>query len=205
MNFIQGTKRFLVTTLIGGLLVILPIGLFIWLVTLVWGLLSRIIAPIVNLIRVDFINNDFVIQLIAFALIISICFFVGLFVRTQIGKTIWINIEENILEKLPFYKTIKDTVGTLFSSRNKSFRQVVLVEVMNTQMTGFVTDQHKNGLYTIFVPTAPNPTNGFIFQMPKEKLTFLDLSPEDAMRTIIGMGTGSGIIFGEKLAHEEDS
>ncbi len=197
-------KRFLMTTLLGGLLVVLPIGLFIFLIQVLWNFVSKLIQPIVKLLKFQNITNDTIIGLIAFAIVIAGCFFVGLFVRTRFGKGIWRYFERNLLELLPFYKTIKDTVGTLFSSRGKSFKKVVLVDVMNTQMTGFVTDEHKNGLYTVFVPTAPNPTNGFIFHLPQNKLQFLDISPEDAMRSVIGVGTGSGILFGEKLKYEEE-
>ena len=58
-------------------------------------------------------------------------------------------------------------------------------------MTGFITDQINDTLYTIFVPTAPNPTNGNIYHVPKELITFLDVSTQDAMRTVMGMGTGT--------------
>ena len=197
-------RRFLVTTLIGGLLVVLPIGLFFFLIQVLWNFVSRLIQPIVKLLKFQNITNDTIIGLIAFAIVVAGCFFIGLFIRTRFGKGLWRYFDKNFLEKLPFYKTIKDTVGTLFSSKGKSFKRVVLVEVMSIQMTGFVTDEHKNGLYTVFVPTAPNPTNGFIFHLPESKLQFLDINPEDAMRTVIGVGTGSGVLFGEKLAYEEE-
>jgi len=195
-------KRFLTTTLLGGLLVVLPIGLFLGLVNFLWDLVSKLIKPVVNFLKFETFGNEFLIQLTAFAIVIAACFFIGLFVRTRIGKGIWRFIETNILEKLPFYKTIKDTVGTLFSSRDKSFKKVVLVDVMNTQMTGFVTNEHTNGIITVFVPTAPNPTNGFIFHLPADKLIFLDISPEDAMRTVIGVGTGSNILFDDAKKKE---
>ncbi len=62
-------------------------------------------------------------------------------------------------------------------------------------MTGFVAEQLSPNMYSIFVPTGPNPTNGFIFHVPEEKIQFVDAKPEDAMRTIIGVGTGSSILF----------
>lgn len=197
-------KRFLTTTLLGGLLIVLPIGLFLVLVNFLWVQISKLINPIEKILKFEAFDNVFLIELMAFAIVIAACFFIGLFVRTRIGKGIWRFFESNILEKLPFYKTIKDTVTTLFSSRDKSFKKVVLVEVMNTQMTGFVTNEHKSGIITVFVPTAPNPTNGFIFHLPPDKLTFLDVTPEDAMKTVIGVGTGSNILFDNGKHTEEE-
>ncbi len=188
-------KQFLFTTLIGGLLIILPIGLFYLLVKFLLTQVAKVIRPIVGLIKIEGLDNVFLLQGIAFLIVIAFCFFVGLFVRTRSGKQLYMYFEESVLAKLPFYNTIKETVQQLFSSRGKSFSQVVIADVMNTKMTGFVTCEHDNGYYTVFVPTAPNPTNGYIFHLTKDQLQFLDIKAEDAMRTIIGVGTGSEILF----------
>ncbi len=85
-----------------------------------------------------------------------------------------------------------------FGAKKTPFSQVVLVDVFDngSLMTGFITDDEiKEDFFTVFVPTGPNPTNGFIFHVKKDKVKYLDTRPEDAMRTIIGMGTGSRILF----------
>ena len=100
-----------------------------------------------------------------------------------------------MLSRIPFYSTLRDTVQQFFGRKKMPFSQVVIAEVMNTKMTGFVTDERDDHTFTIFVPTAPNPTNGFIFHVKESQLEFLDARPEDAMRTIFGMGTGSSKLF----------
>ena len=79
------------------------------------------------------------------------------------------------------------------------FTDVVLVDVFSngTRMTGFITDEHASGNLTVFVPTGPNPTNGFIFHVTKEQVTRLDadIRTDDAMRTIIGVGVGSSSVM----------
>ena len=71
-------------------------------------------------------------------------------------------------------------------------------------MTGFVTDHRKDGTYTVFVPTATNPTNGFVVHAKERELEFLDIRPDDALRTIIGMGTGSHLLFGVEHPYHPD-
>lgn len=186
-------QRFSFTTLIGGLLVLLPITIFVVLVRFVFDLISGFLKPIAALF--GFIQNEFLVQLISFALVIAFCFFVGLAVRTRSGKTLYTYLEKQLLERLPFYTTIRGTVQQVFGDKGSSFSKVVLISVFEVQMTGFVTSESPNGIYTVFVPTAPNPTNGFIFHTTADKLVFLDLPPEDAMRTVIGVGTGSDIMF----------
>ncbi|MEM9888156.1 MAG: DUF502 domain-containing protein [Bacteroidota bacterium] len=192
--FTKKLITFLTTTLLGGVLVLLPITLFILLVQFVLRIATRVIEPIAAI----FSNASLaplIAYLLAFAIVVAFCFVVGLFVRTRSGNAVVRYFNRYYLSKLPFYNTIQETVRQFFGKKGSSFSQVVLVDVFDTLMTGFVTAEHENGIYTVFVPTAPNPTNGFIFHVKKEKLIFTDTKPEDAMRTVIGVGTGSGILF----------
>ncbi len=202
---LKNIRQFLLTTLIGGLLVLLPIGLFYLLVKFIFDLAATVIKPIANLITIEGMDNNYILQGIAFLIIIAACFFVGLFVRTRSGSQLYSYFEQRSLAKLPFYNTIKETVQQLLSNRDKSFSQVVIADVMQTKMTGFVTHKHDNGYYTVFVPTAPNPTNGYIFHLRSDQLEFIDVKAEDAMRTIIGVGTGAEILFNapKKKTEEE--
>lgn len=192
-NFIKRLRRFFVTTVIGGIVVVLPITLFIVLIRFIFNFIAVELRPLRTLFPFSDNVADWLIDLLSFAIVIAGFFLIGLIIRTEFGKKFFTRIEENWLRQLPFYSVLRDTVQQ-FASKNKSpFSQVVLVDVFSnpTRMTGFVTDDHGNGTYTVFVPTGPNPTNGFIFHVTTEQIEFLDVRPEDAMRTIIGVGTGS--------------
>ncbi|MEM8528471.1 MAG: DUF2208 family protein [Bacteroidota bacterium] len=195
-------KEFLTTTMIGGFLVLLPITIFIFLVQFVFRIVARVIEPIARVFY-SVEMADFLANLLGFIIVVAFCFIVGLLVRTRSGKTIVRYFNTFYLSKLPFYNTIQEIVQQLFGKKENSFSQVVLVDVFDTLMTGFVTDEHPNGIYTVFVPTAPNPTNGFVFHVKKEKLIFTEVKPEDAMRTVIGVGTGSAVMFKQKEKMEE--
>ncbi len=202
-NFWIRLRKFTETTLIGGLLVLLPITIFIVLVRFVLQLITKFISPIANL----FSGIELPLALINFislGIVISFCFVVGLVVRTRSGNTIINYMNRKYLAKLPFYTTIQETVRQIFGKKEDSFSRVVLIEVFGLLMTGFVTDNTKDGIYTVFVPTAPNPTNGFIFHAKEEQLTFLDVKTEDAMRTVIGVGTGSHILFNKQEVNSSE-
>ena len=62
-------------------------------------------------------------------------------------------------------------------------------------MIGFLSDQMEDGRYSVFVPTGPNPTNGFIFLVDKNQLTLTEIRPEEAMRIVVGVGTGASEFF----------
>ena len=82
------------------------------------------------------------------------------------------------------------------------FKQVVLVDPFDSGvlMTGFVTEKINEDLYTVFVPTAPNPTNGNIYHVPKTRLHLLTSKADEAMRTVVGMGTGSSCLFDDNFS-----
>ena len=188
-------KKFLLTTIIGGFLVVLPLGLLVAIVQFLVNFLRRVLSPMRGLISFSPNVETWLIDLISFLVIILAFFVIGLIVRTGVGRRVHSVIENRILKQIPFYSTLRNTVQQFVGRKKMPFSQVVIADVMNTKMTGFVTDEHPDGTYTIFVPTAPNPTNGFVFHVDKAQLRFLSVRAEDAMRTVVGMGTGSAQLF----------
>lgn len=199
-GFFQRLRRFFLTTFIGGLVVVLPITLFIAVVRLIINFLTNIVEPVGELLQ---FSDDFaawIVQLLSLAIVIFAFFLMGLLVRTELGNKFFINLEERWLMPLPLYGTIRETVRQFIGKDKMPFSQVVLADVFGggTLVTGFITDELGNDYYTIFIPTAPNPTNGFVFHVHRSKIKFLDVRSEDALRTVIGLGTGSNMLFNAK-------
>ncbi|MCP4123337.1 MAG: DUF502 domain-containing protein [Bacteroidetes bacterium] len=181
------------TTLIGGFLVILPLAILFIVFNWIFNVVVSLIQPITRFLTFGGRIDLFLANLLAIAIIILLCFGLGLFVKTTMGNYIYREIDEKILGKIPFYKGIRDTVKQ-FSNREKApFSKVVMVNVFNsgTLMTGFITDEHDNDMVTVFVPTGPNPTNGFIFHVNLDQITEIDITVEEAMKAIISVGAGS--------------
>ena len=183
-------KNFLFTTLLGGVTVILPVVIFVWVINIVIHLVGAVIAPLSYLIQFDI--APVVIDLLSIIIIVLVCFATGLIIRTRVGNAIYAYIEKQWLERLPVYSSIRDIVQQFTGKKRTAFKQVVILAPYGgeTLMTGFVTDEDGDD-FTVFVPTAPNPTNGFVFHMKRAQLKFLDVKTEDAMRTVVGMGAGS--------------
>jgi uncharacterized membrane protein len=94
------------------------------------------------------------------------------------------------------YSTVKQ-VNDAFSSNKSSFKQVVMVEFPHpgSQAIGFVTGEHKtftsNGevLISVFIPTTPNPTSGFMILVPENKLIKLNMSVAEGIKFTISLGS----------------
>jgi len=194
-------KNFINTTLLGGFIVLLPLAIVVMLAKYLVGIIMQLLKPLAVLIHnsLDLELPQIFYNVIALVLVILLFFFLGLFVRTRIGKNVFDGFERKYLVKLPLYSVIKKTVQQFSGVEKMPFSEVVLVDAYGSGvlMTGFLTDSNpEQGIYTVFVPTAPNPTNGFIFHVQEHQIIHTpNIKTEDAMRTIIGMGVGSEKVF----------
>jgi len=161
--------------------VLLPFAILAFILKLIIQFIVNIIRPLTKLINLEIPLS--LINLMVFTGIIIFCFLIGLFIRTQLGKTSLQYFEINWLEKLPAYATIRDIVQQFTGAKKTPFRRVVLVDAFDSgaYMTGFITDEDEQ-MYTVFTPTAPNPTNGYVFHVPKTKVIHIDARAEEAIR-----------------------
>jgi len=185
-------KSFLKTSIIGGVVVILPMFIFIMVFKWLFGWVTDIIHPVTDLIVTKANMNKIFADALVIAVIVISCFIIGIIVKTKIGKFIHEKLESRILKIAPGYSTIKEIVMQ-FIGKKFPFSSVALVRIFenDTLLTAFITDTHADGSYTVFIPTAPNPTSGFIYHIKNEYIQHVNISVEEAMRSIITCGAGS--------------
>jgi uncharacterized membrane protein len=140
-------------------------------------------------------------SLVALVLAVVLISVAGVLARYYIGKKV-IEWTDRVLMRVPllnkFYGAIKQ-VNDAFAGNKHSFKTVVLVEFPGpgNYSVGFITSeqqgeiQQKTGrkLISVFVPTTPNPTSGFLIMVPEEKLTKLDMSVTNAIKYIVSLGS----------------
>lgn len=190
-------KRFITTTFLGGFLIFLP--LVILLITFNWmfEVVSHYLKPISTLLVEAVRIQEFFALLISMAIFLGICFFLGLFVKTRYGNIIYSVLEKNILKKVPGYKIVKETIVQLFGSQKNLFSGVALVNLFGneTLVTAFVTEEHTNGWFTVFLPSGPAPTAGFTYHLPPKYVHKVNYPIDMAMKTVISLGAGSKSII----------
>jgi uncharacterized membrane protein len=186
-------QTFVKTTILGGVVVMLPFVIMIFVVKWLFGYVSSVIEPftsaVVTNIRMPEIFGDIVVIL----LILFACFVVGVFVKTRVGVWILGGLEDSLFRRAPGYTTIKETVSQLLGKEKSPFSTVALVQLFgsDTLVSAFVTDSHPDGSHTVFVPTGPNPTSGMIYHVEGRYVHTVDVPVEETMRTIISCGAGS--------------
>ena len=147
---------------------------------------------------------------------VSILILTGAFVANLFGRKL-VGFWETILGHIPLVRTIytsvKQVLETLFNSNIESLRRVVLIEYPRKGIwsLGFQTNEalaaasetSGNDLVSVFIPTTPNPTSGFVVMLPAEDITQLNITVEDGFKFIISMGVivpeGSATDFSQKM------
>jgi uncharacterized membrane protein len=191
--------------LIAGLLVVIPLATTIWLATTV----SRFVLAFLTSIPKQF--NPFntlhplLQELINLGLGLLVpllgILLIGLMARNIVGRWL-LEFGEGTLLRIPVagsvYKTLKQLLETFLRDNSSRFRRVVLVEYPREGLyaLGFVTGAMASSIQadfsetmlSVFIPTAPNPTTGWYAVVPERLVKDLDLSVEDAFRTIISAG-----------------
>ena len=186
-------KEFVKSTIIGGLLVILPLAIFTFVLTWVFELIRKAIKPLTDILVKNSSLQGIVADITVIGFLVLLCFAVGVVVRTRLGKWIYIAFEAKFLLKAPGYSLIKETVSQFLGNKKSPFSAVALVQIFgnDTMVSAFITDEHEDGSYTVFVPTGPNPTSGNIYHLPEKFVHPVDIGVETAMKSIISCGAGS--------------
>jgi uncharacterized membrane protein len=186
-------KSFLKTTLMGGALVVLPIVVLLIVFNWLYQFIADKIKPITYIMSETARLQEFYASIAALLLIVLSFFIVGIVLKTKIGRFAFNFFERKILTKLPLYKIIKDTTEQFVGSEKMLFKHVALVNIWgnDTRMTAFITEEHDDGSFTVFVPSGPAPTAGFIFHLPGDKVQKVNYPVDKTMKTILSLGAGS--------------
>jgi len=186
-----------------GIVVIAPVGLTIWLIWTVVGWFDGVVLP---LVPSKFKPDQYIgINLRGVGVIIFLFFtiIVGWAAKGLIGRSL-IRFAETVVDRMPvvrsIYSGIKQISETVFAQTDRSFEKACLIQYprrgiwaigfISTTAKGEVSERAETGgrLLSIFVPTTPNPTSGFLLFFPEEDVIPLDMSVEDAAKLVISAG-----------------
>ena len=186
-------KSFLMTSILGGLAVILPVAVLVGAFSWIFKFITGMIQPLTHILVVKSDIKEILGHIVVLTIIVVVCFILGIVVKTGIGKFIHGFLEKSFLQRIPGYSLVKETVLQFIGDKKSPFSSVALVNIYcnETMVTAFITDEHEDGSYTVFVPTGPNPTSGNIYHVSSKWVHKIDASVEDTMRSIISCGAGS--------------
>lgn len=196
-----------------GLVVIAPVGLTIWLIWSVVGWIDGFVLPLVPLqyhpdrLIQDLLGLDPSVQInvrgIGVVIFLLFTVLVGWMAKGIIGRS-FIRFAESLVERTPvvrsIYSGIKQISETIFAQSERSFETACLIEYPRRGIwaIGFISTEAKaeiaarsdptDVMMSVFLPTTPNPTSGFLLFLPKRDVIELDMSVEDSAKLVISAG-----------------
>jgi uncharacterized membrane protein len=176
------------TTLIGGVLVILPIYVAVLLLAkAVTGLLA-LLTPVTAQLPAGVQFR----QVVAILLLIVLCFVVGLVVRTGPGLRAKNAFEQVVLERLPGYTFLRGLAKRLTGHSEEQTLQPALVEIEEALVPALIVEELEDGSYTVLVPSAPTPMAGSVYILPRDRVHPVDLPFTKAISVFTKWGMGAG-------------
>jgi uncharacterized membrane protein len=188
-----------------GVLLLAPLWVTVWAFSKVIAFVGGTFRPLFFFYLPETLRDrpslTLVWDILATIVVILLVALLGYISHYVFGK-FFLQIFERFIQRIPgvsaVYNTVKQIVDT-FSTQNRNlFNKVVLVEYPRKGMwtLGFLTSkaqtepQARIGLeiWTVFVPTTPNPTSGFLLMLPRTDIVELEMSVGDGMKMIISGG-----------------
>ncbi len=193
-------KKKLKQIFLTGLAVTVPIGLTLYILFFLIDIMDGLLKIIPLRYHPDTLLGIHIPGLgtIVTVILIFIC---GLITASYVGNKI-VQSGEDLLYRIPFvrniYQAIKRFSDTMVMDRRSSFKRVVLVEFPRKGLytIGFVTGKPNweikreagENLISVFLPTTPNPTSGYLIILPEDELVEVGMSVEEALTYIISVG-----------------
>jgi uncharacterized membrane protein len=183
-----------------GLAVIVPVGLTLYILVFLIGMMDGLLTFIPRKFHPDMLIG---FHIPGFGIIVTIMliFICGLMTKSIVGNRI-VLYGEGLLDRIPIVRSIhmaiKKIVDSMVLYRSRSFKKVVLVEFprKGAYTVAFVTGEPAHEIHSktgqrcvsVYVPTTPNPTSGYFVIFPEHEVVQLDMSVEDAFTLIISGG-----------------
>ncbi len=186
----KGLAELTKTTLIGGLLVVLPIYLSILLLAKTLAAIFALLSPVTAAIPAGAQFR----QVIAVVIVLAVCLIAGLIVRTTAGLRAKNAFERSVLEKIPGYALVRGLAERVSGDESEGAFQPALVEVEDALSPGFIIEELEDGRYTVLVPSVPTPAAGALFILPRERVHPLDVPFTQAVKVISKWGAGAGAL-----------
>lgn len=186
-----------------GLLLILPVYVTFFVIKFLFGFIGGILSPVVKktlyFLGVTMPNTslaEFIITFFGLILTFIALYFLGIFAANFVGKSI-IKYFENLVTITPvvksIYSSVKQVLHAVTLPGKQAFKRVVLVDFPKegAKSIGFVTGASECGdgkKISVFIPTIPNPTTGFLIFVDESAVTNTNLTVEDAFKALFSAG-----------------
>jgi uncharacterized membrane protein len=176
-----------VRAVVAGILLLAPIYLAILLLLKAMKSLGGVVRPLARLLPQSFPAEPVVSLLV----VLMLCLFVGLALRTALGQAMRTRIENSLLQKIPGYELIRGMTRQLAGQSQEIAWQPALAEIEEALVPAFIVEELDDRRFTVFVPSVPTPLAGSIYILSAERVHPLNVPFTQAVKALTRWGSGS--------------
>lgn len=188
----RGLAEFTKTTLIGGLLIVLPLWLSVLLLMRALAGVFALLGPVTAQLPPDMQLR----RVVAILIVVAVCFVAGLVVRTGPGLHAKSLLDRYLLERIPGYTLLRGLAGRLTGREDGTTFAPALVEIEDALVPAFIVEELADGRYTVFVPSVPTPAAGTVYILDRTRVHLVDVPFTTAVSVISKWGAGAGALLG---------
>jgi uncharacterized membrane protein len=189
-------KEFLKTTIIGGLLFLLPVFLVLFVLGYAVRTMAKVVQPISKSLGLDRLAGGEVagigaVTVCAILLLVLISFVAGIFARTVAGGRIAGWLDNKLLGGVPHYRLLKGMAQGLAQVESASGMKPALVSIDAGWQLGYLLEPIEKGWVAVFLPQAPSAISGNVMYLAADRVRPLGITMVQAMTIVNSMGVGS--------------
>jgi uncharacterized membrane protein len=178
---------FVKNTVVGGLLVVVPIYLAVLLLLKAMQSVMGLVRPFAQLLP-PWLPAD---HLLALLLVLSLCFLIGLAVRAPTGRALRERLEQSLFERIPGYALFRSLTQRLAGESREHVWQPALAEIEDALVPAFIIEELEDRRFTVFVPSIPTPLAGAVYVLSRDRVHPLDVPFTQAIQTVSRWGSGA--------------
>jgi uncharacterized membrane protein len=181
--------EFIKATVVGGLLIVVPLYFALLLLAKAIAGIIALLAPVTAALPESLHAFR---SVAAIVLLVAVCFVFGLAARTRPGKRLFTAFEVMVLERIPGYSFLRDVTRRLSGQSTTAAFQPVMVEIEDALTPAFIVEELDDARYVVLVPSVPTPMAGAIYVLPRERVHFIDATVTETVGVITRWGSGTG-------------
>ena len=180
-------REFFVNTLVGGLLVVVPIYLAVLLLLKAMKSVAGLVRPLAKLVPSSLPAEN----ILSLLLVLGLCFLIGLAIRAPTGRALRERLEKSLFERIPGYALIRSLTQRLAGESRENVWQPALAEIEEALVPAFIIEALEDGRFTVFVPSVPTPLAGAVYVLTPDRVHPLDVPFTHAIQSVSRWGSGT--------------
>jgi uncharacterized membrane protein len=187
--------QFLRTTLVGGILFLVPIVVLGIVLGKALALVHKAVDPLAEHLPVESVIGLQTPLLLAIGVIVVFCFLAGFFARTALAQKLVSGLEAAVLSHMPGYEFLKRMGESTLGIEKEGSYPVVRVRFDDASQIGFQIEALEDGLVVVFVPGVPNANAGEVYFMTADRVSPVAVPPARALKCLKRLGVGSNALL----------